>query len=264
MRQFITKHYKGLLIAIAVICITYIGASMYVRDYYHADPVAVDAMESDGDVTVTTEKKDKTVPATENVIKRYSNPLVFAPADGTKADKGLIFYPGGKVEYTAYAPLMQEFAKNNYVCIVVHMPCNLAVLDGNAADGLIGKYQEQYPSVKKWYIGGHSLGGAMAASYASKHSEEFAGLYLFAAYSTADLKELGLDVYSIYGSEDEVLNMDKYEKYKKNLPDDVHEYVIDGGCHSYFGSYGMQKGDGNPAISADEQVKTTVDFVTYK
>lgn len=264
MRQFIAKHYKGLLIAIALICITYIGTAMYVRDYYHADPVAVDALSSDSDVKVRTETKDKTVVVTESVVKRYANPIVFAPKDEAKADKALIFYPGGKVEYTAYAPLLHELAGNNYVCIVVHMPCNLAVLDQNAADGLIKKYQQRYPSIKKWYIGGHSLGGAMAASYASKHTDEFAGLYLFAAYSTVDLKDSGLEVYSVYGSNDGVLDMEKYEKYKENLPDDVHEYVIDGGCHSYFGSYGLQKGDGVPDISADEQVHTTIDFLTYK
>ncbi|WP_455720867.1 alpha/beta hydrolase [Agathobacter sp.] len=263
MRQFIVKHHKILFIAIAVICITYIAGAMYVHDYYHADAVAQDALNSDDAVTVTTEKKGKIVPVSESVIKRYSNPIVFAPSNPSKADKALIFYPGGKVEYTAYAPLLHELAQNNYVCILVHMPVNLAVLDSNAADGLINKYQTEYPSIRKWYIGGHSLGGAMAASYASKHSSDFDGLYLFAAYSTVDLTDSGLKVYSIYGSNDEVLNMNKYQKYQNNLPSDTNEFVIDGGCHSYFGSYGMQKGDGTPDISADEQIKATIDFLTY-
>ncbi len=263
MRQFILKHYKFIFIAVAVICITYIAGATYVNDYYHADAVAQDVLNSDDEVTVTTEKKGTTVPVTESVIKRYSNPIVFAPNDPSKASKALIFYPGGKVEYTAYAPLLHELAKNDYVCILVHMPANLAVLNSNAADGLIDKYQAKYPSISKWYIGGHSLGGAMAASYASKHSNDFAGLYLFAAYSTVDLTDSGLDVYCIYGSNDKVLNMNKYQKYKSNLPSDTNEFVIDGGCHSYFGSYGMQKGDGTPDIPADEQIEATIDFLTY-
>ena len=134
------------------------------------------------------------------------------------------------MQYTAYAPLMHELARNNFVCILVHMPGNLAVLDQNAADGIIEKYKEIYPSIQEWYIGGHSLGGAMAAEYVSKHVDEFDGLYLFAAYSTADLSDSDLRVFSVYGSEDGVLDMDKYRKYRSNLPEDTYEYVIDGGC----------------------------------
>ena len=49
----------------------------------------------------------------------------------------------------------------------------------------------------------------------------------------------------MHGSEDGVLDMDKYRKYRSNLPEDnTYEYVIDGGCHSYFGSHGLRKGDG--------------------
>ncbi len=82
---------------------------------------------------------------------------------------GLIFYPGGKVEYTAYQPLMAACAERDILCVLVEMPFNLAVFDINAADGI----QEQYPEVGHWYIGGHSLGGSMAASYLSKHTEKF-------------------------------------------------------------------------------------------
>ena len=79
-------------------------------------------------------------------------------------------------------------------------------------------------------MGGHSLGGAMAAEYVSKHVDEFDGLYLFAAYSTADLSDSDLRVFSVYGSEDGVLDMDKYRKYRSNLPEDTYEYVIDAGA----------------------------------
>lgn len=46
------------------------------------------------------------------------------------------------------------------------MPRNLAVLDVNAADGIT----EQYPDIDVWYLGGHSLGGAMAANYAANRN----------------------------------------------------------------------------------------------
>ena len=66
---------------------------------------------------------------------------------------------------------------------------------------------------------------------------------------------------SLFGSEDKVLNREKYEKYKSNLPDDFTEIVIQGGCHAYFGMYGMQKGDGVPTITVEEQILQTSAYI---
>ena len=77
--------------------------------------------------------------------------------------------------------------------------------------------------------------------------------------NTADLTDSGLRVYAAYGSEDGVLNREKYEADRTNLPQDTTETVIDGGCHAGFGSYGAQKGDGTPTISAEEQQRQTAD-----
>lgn len=148
-----------------------------------------------------------------------------------------------------------DLAEDGILCVLVKMPCNLAVLDRNAADSI----PERFSEVTDWYIGGHSLGGAMAASYAAKHTDELDGLVLLAAYSTADLTDSGLRVYAAYGSEDGVLNCEKYEADRINLPQDTTETVIDGGCHAGFGSYGAQKGDGAPVISAEEQQQQTAD-----
>ena len=133
------------------------------------------------------------------------------------------------------------------------MPFNLAVFDINAADGI----QEQYSQIKNWYIGGHSLGGSMAASYLKKNADKYKGLILLGSYSTTNLSNTNLEVLSIYGSEDHVLNYKKYNSNKSNLPQDFTEIVIDGGCHAYFGMYGMQKGDGTPTISNQEQIHLT-------
>ena len=169
----------------------------------------------------------------------------------------MIFYQGGEVQYEAYAPLMRACAERGILCVLVKMPFNLAVFDIDAADGI----QQQYPQIENWYIGGHSLGGSMAASYLGKHTGEYKGLVLLAAYSTENLSETGLHVISVYGTEDQVLNMDKYEQYRENLPPDLTEKVIDGGCHAYFGSYGVQDGDGIPTISREEQIQITADTI---
>ena len=231
---------KILAILAAVILVSGIGLGIYVQDYYHASDLALEAAaQPQQDIRVTTSSKDR---------------IIFTPEDPRA---GLIFYPGGKVQYEAYAPLMEACAKEGILCVLLHMPGNLAVLDINAAKDI----PEEYPDIENWYMAGHSLGGSMAASYISSHEEDFKGLILLAAYSTADLKETGLRVLSLYGSEDGVLKMDSYEKYRDNLPEDFTEIVIPGGCHAYFGSYGPQKGDGTPQISNEEQIRFTADAI---
>ena len=211
----------------------------YVSDYYHADDAAVAAMSSATDITV----------------KQDGNTVAFIPDE---AKTGFIFYPGGKVEHTAYAPLMRALADNGVLCVLVEMPLNLAVLDMNAADGI----PEMYPHIDSWYIGGHSLGGSMAASYAAKNASAYDGLVLLASYSTADLSSAEMNVISIYGSEDGVLNMEKYAANKVNLPALFEEHIIDGGCHAGFGSYGPQDGDGVPTLAGDAQIEETVLLLT--
>ena len=228
-----------LSVCLAVLLVFGVGGYAYVSDYYHADETALEAMayitdsvqaEQDGDV------------------------IWFVPEDPTA---GLIFYPGGKVEYTAYAPLLRACAENGILCALVRMPGNLAVLDANAADGL----RQEYPEVTTWYMAGHSLGGAMASNYAAAHSEDFDGLILLAAYSTKELSQTTLRVLSVYGSEDGVMNQESYEKNRANLPEDATEVVLDGGCHAQFGSYGAQDGDGVPTISGEEQIRQTTEAI---
>ena len=231
---------KILLILTAMILMYGIGFGIYIQDYYHADDLALEAAaQSQQGITVTTSSEGR---------------IIFAP-ENPRA--GLIFYPGGKVQYEAYAPLMEACAKEGILCVLLHMPGNLAVLDVNAAEGI----QEEYPDIENWYMAGHSLGGSMAASYISSHEEEYKGLILLAAYSTPDLKGTDLKVLSLYGSEDGVLKMDSYEKYRDNLPEDFTEIIIPGGCHAYFGSYGPQKGDGIPQISNEEQIGFTANAI---
>lgn len=225
----------AVVLALALI----VGAcAIYLGDYYRADLDAIGAFLPQG--TTWKEEPDGTV--------------VFAPEGATK---GLIFYPGGKVEHTAYVPLMQACAENGILCVLVEMPFHLAVLDINAADGI----QKEYPAIEEWYIGGHSLGGSMAASYLADHAEDYEGLILLGSYSTADLSETDLAVLSVFGSEDRVMNREKYEEYKSNLPGDFSEYVIDGGCHAYFGMYGAQDGDGTPTMTNEEQIRVTVEQI---
>lgn len=235
----LTKFKKTLLLTGAILLLTFGAMAAYVNDYYRATEAALSALESSETVTIATIENDV---------------LAFIPKEPVS---GLIFYPGGKVEYTAYAPLMHALAEHGILCLLPEMTFNLAVLEMNAADGLT----DHFPEIDTWYMGGHSLGGSMAASYLVKNPESFSGLLLCASYSTADLRGMDIDILSIYGSEDMVLNAEKYEEYKENLPSDYTEHIIDGGCHAYFGSYGTQEGDGTPAITEKEQLTETVELI---
>ena len=232
---------KIILLVIIVLILSLVGGTAYyINDYYHAEETAVSL--------ITTPK--------ENVVVTEENGVfTFKPQNATK---GIIFYPGGKVEAKAYAPLMYALAEEGVLSILVTMPGNLAVLDMNAADGIC----EQHPEIENWYMSGHSLGGSMAASYIAENSQEFDGIILLASYSTADLSNSDLNVLSIYGSNDGVLNREKYSEHKPNLPSDFEEFIIDGGCHAYFGAYGEQEGDGEAQITREEQIEITVDEIT--
>ncbi|MEE1064861.1 MAG: alpha/beta fold hydrolase [Acutalibacteraceae bacterium] len=239
------KNKKLKIILISLLCVVAIccaGFGVYVSDYYRANDTALAATFSDNEVTV---------------IEKNNDCMVFTPKN---PERGMVFYPGGKVEYTAYAPLMKELAREGFFCVLVKMPFNLAVFDINAADDVIS----EYTNIDEWYIAGHSLGGAMAASYASKNSDKLEGLILLAAYSTEDLTDSGLNVIQIQGREDGLFwdDMEEVKKYQPNLPDDFSQLCIEGGCHAYFGSYGEQEGDGKPTITPEEQVRQTVEFIT--
>ena len=221
------------LILIFTACAIYLGS------YYRADDEAVSAFSFSTGYTITeTQTEDGN--------------WVFAPQKD-EVDTGFIFYPGGKVEHDAYIPLMRALAVEGVFCVLIEMPFRLAVFDIDAADGIA----EGYPQIKNWYIGGHSLGGSMAASYVSKHTADFKGLILLAAYSTENLQNSGLRVLSVYGDKDGVLNRGKYNENKCNLPQDYTEYIIEGGNHAYFGMYGKQKGDGEATVDNGYQIILT-------
>lgn len=223
----------GLVLALTAAFFIYVNT-----DKYYADETALSCAVSDSKVTVI-EKDGK---------------MIFTPKN---YDCGLIFYPGAKVEYSAYAPLMKELAKRDILCVITQMPFDLAIFDENAANSV----KEEFPLVRHWYIGGHSLGGYIASSYADKHREELDGLILLAAYPAGDISDSSLNVISIYGSNDKILSMEQYKENYSFLPARTKELIIKGGCHSGFGSYGEQDGDGIPEISSSEQIKQTADFI---
>ncbi len=170
------------------------------------------------------------------------------------AETGLVFYPGAKVDPAAYVPLAANLAERGVFCVIVKMPLNFAFFNIGAADSVMAAY----PGVTSWWIGGHSLGGAMAASYAEGNAGKFAGVALLAAYGSENLAATGLRVEVVYGSNDGVVNRESLAKCVATLPAGwVCE--IAGGNHAGFADYGPQDGDGEATISAEEQRQQTAD-----
>ena len=216
---------------IVIVCI------WYVNDYYHTDENVQEYLQTKDSVSVTEMPEGLYL-------------------DGPGNETALIFYPGAKVEYTAYLPLLSELADQGIDCFLIKMPCNLAFFGQNKAKKIMDSYEYDH-----WYLSGHSLGGAMAASYASGHLESLNGLVLLAAYPTKSLKSDSFSVLSLYGSEDGVLNMEKVEEGKAYMPVDYAEVCIEGGNHAQFGNYGEQKGDHAAGISREEQQVQTVEAI---
>ncbi|WFF72227.1 alpha/beta fold hydrolase [Proteiniclasticum sp. QWL-01] len=224
MKQIWKKILLGLLILILALTGAFF---VYVSDYYRADASAKALLET-ADIT----EKDRYLIVESDVA----------------SDTALIFYPGGKVEYLAYLPLLDQITERTGItCFLVEMPFNLAVFDSNAADRIMA----QHPMIQNWYVGGYSLGGAMASQYASSNPQKIKGLILMGAYLYGNYP--ASKTLTVYGT----LNTEVADKINYT----EHVIAIEGGNHAQFGNYGKQKGDLDAAISAESQQNQTVEAI---
>jgi dienelactone hydrolase len=174
----------------------------------------------------------------------------FSPT-GSEPRCGFIFYPGGRVDPRSYAPSAREIARNGILSVIVPMPLNHAVFSPSRASDVIAAY----PEIDTWVIGGHSLGGSMAASYAAAHPDTIDGLVLWASYppSGSDLSTLETAAVSIYGTLDGLIPIETYTDSLTRLPAGTRLLPIEGGNHAQFGWYGAQAGDHPATITRQDQ-----------
>ncbi len=241
-----------LVILVAICCVAF---ALYVSDCYHADDEALAAVEAGQAVSVADAATDESADD-QSQVPVVETSRCFAVGN-QEANYGLVFYPGAKIESAAYVPFARKLAKRGVFCAVVKMPFNIASLDIGAAS----KVMSEYPQVDTWWIGGHSLGGAMAAQYAAEHASEFEGIAFLAAYSAVDLSGTELEACTVYGTNDGVLNFQKLEQCAVNLPNNAATLAIEGGNHAGFGCYGPQRSDGKASISADDQQEQAASFI---
>lgn len=237
--KIIKRILGGLLV---VVLVGAIGLAVWGNDAYPPLQPAFDALQSDAQVTVT----------------QHEGFITFEPV-GVQPTTGLVFVPGGRVDYRVYSPALHQIAAQGYFVAVVKVRINLAFFDINAPDRVIS----QYPNIQYWAVGGHSLGGVAASSYVSKHLDIIDGLVIWASYpGDTSLKNTNIKAMTIYGTN----NMDgdtQLNLSRSRLPDSAQFFTIEGGNHAQFGSYGPQAGD-NPADISPEEQWTQASELTIK
>ncbi len=221
------KWLKRILIAFLLLIIVLGGAFLiYATDYYRADEKATAILQS-------------------GVPQVGGNLIVLRPEEAF--DTALIFYPGAKVEYTAYLPILEKLRQQGIASVLMKMPFNMAIFSVNAADRAF----QALSGVRNWFIGGHSMGGAMASSYAAQHPDKVKGLVLLGAYIYGGVSPK--NAVTIYGTLN--ASLEKNINYTDNV------VIIPGGNHAQFGNYGEQRGDPLATISRDEQQDIAVQAI---
>ena len=202
---------------------------------YSAAPPALAAMTSDDTLTVT----------------ETPSQIVMTPT-GIPSEVGVLFQPGALVDARAYAAVLRPLAENGHIVVIPKQPFGIAFL----STGAFSSARTEHPTVDRWVLGGHSLGGVVAATDAQSFSKEpgdpVAGVLFFASYPASDMSTLPTPVLSIFASNDGLATPEKVSASKAMLPKDTTFTVIKGGVHANFGDYGPQAGDGEPTVSRDE------------
>ena len=233
------KRLRWILLGVVVVLVLAVGGFVaWAEIIPPPEPTALAALQSDPTVRVSA-----------------NHWLVFQPANGG-VTTGFVFYPGGKVDPRAYAPQAHAIAAQGFLVVIVPAPFNLAVFTPNVA----AEVQAAYPAVTQWAVGGHSLGGVMAAHFAHDHPRTVHGLALWASYPQAsdDLSRSTVAVVSISGTRDGLSTPAKIDAARPLLPPSTTWVVIDGGNHGQFGWYGPQSGDNPAGIDHAAQQAQTV------
>jgi hypothetical protein len=224
---------KILIVALLALTLVVLGFLVWAETPLGPMPEALAALNSDSAVTVTTDRW-----------------LVFTPTNFT-SNVGFIIYPGGHVDYRSYAPEAHALAAEGYLTVIAPMTFNLAIFSEGTATDIINAY----PEVKAWAIGGHSLGGVMAAQYCYDNPGKIQGLVLWAAYpqSGTDLSTSNLTVTTIRGALDGAVSESQIRDSMKQLPPGTTIVEIAGANHGQIGWYGDQPGDNPATISRPVQ-----------
>jgi len=215
----------------AVVVVLVVGVLAWIRPYT-AGASAMAALQTDDMVSVID----------------ASTTIELRPATAVSPTVGLVFSPGALVDARAYADLLRSVAEAGYLVVILKVPFGLALTQTGQSAGPIA----DHPEISMWAVGGHSLGGVAASTFAADNPATVSGLLLWASYPNGDLSGMtALQVESIFGTNDPLATPAVIEKSKAKLPPDTTFTEIDGGIHAYFADYGQQAGDGQADVDRD-------------
>ena len=221
----------GSLLA-AVLTALGVGLLAWLRPF-PADQVALDAMSSTREVRVSSS-------ATRITLTPIADP------SGRGPRVGLVFQPGARVDARAYVALLRRVSAQGILVVVVKQPMGI----GSTATDAPAEVIEDHPEVRRWYVGGHSLGGVVASGFATDNTEDVSGLLLWASYPR-DPVPSAVAVTSIFGTEDALTTPRDVEESRAQLPEATRYVAVEGAVHAFFGDYGEQPGDGEPTVSRE-------------
>ncbi len=227
------RRFKIIIAVVLIVTIVFVGFIVWAETPPKPMPEAYSALKSDSAVRIS--------------IKDW---IVFEPVNSNR-NIGFIIYPGGRVDFRSYAPMAHRIAEEGHLVVIVRMPLNLAIFGANIANDVIKSYSQ----ISSWVIGGHSLGGTMAAQFVNENPSKVKGLVLWAAYPASgnDLSKQNLLVTTIYGTNDGLVSSAQIEDSLELLPDSTLRVELVGGNHAQFGWYGEQEGDEVAKITREEQ-----------
>jgi hypothetical protein len=213
-----------------LVCLAVVAGLAWARPF-QATPVAAAAMRSEDNVVVT------------DLVGWYEMEAVRKDANGhpIKPTTALVFIPGSRIDQRAYAAVLRPLAKAGYLIAVLKLPFGIASIFPDRPQEVL----DVHPEIKYWAVGGHSLGGATAASFADKHLP-IKALVLYASGPVSRVTRTDLKVLSVSGSADGLATPADIDAAKPNLPAATQYVMITGAVHSSFGDYGAQPGDGTP------------------
>lgn len=171
----------------------------------------------------------------------------------TPSATAVFFEPGAKVEARAYAAILRPLAEAGFTVVIAKQPLAVAFL--SIAD--FAGVRSDYPAVKRWVMGGHSLGGVVASIQAeegdSDPSAPVVGLVLYASFPASDISSaLTARVLSVAATNDGLATPADISAAKPLLPAGATYTQIAGAVHAFFADYGAQPGDGAPTVSHEK------------
>jgi pimeloyl-ACP methyl ester carboxylesterase len=176
---------------------------------------------------------------------------------------GVIFYPGAYVDVRGYLPTLRPVAAAGYRVVIVPMPFELAIFGIDRALDV----QRAHPDIAGWAIIGHSVGGAMAAMFASQHPQALTGVIIWDSYppSIAHLRDYAHPVWLIHRATPAGAPPESFARQRDLFPADSRWAPIRGGVHMNFGSFsgGGYVEDWPPGITQAAQHREVVTLTLH-